>query len=79
MFRPGYIHPLKGVRSPRRLYRAFHAVVGPAYPLLRGLFSTHMTTTENIGRAMLRVARSGYTKRVLENRDIDALAAGRGA
>ena len=75
MFRPGYIHPVKGVRSPRRLYRALHAVTGPLYPVMRRFLSTHMTTTENIGRAMIRAARSGYSKTVLENPDIDALAA----
>jgi uncharacterized protein YbjT (DUF2867 family) len=75
MFRPGYIHPRRGVRSPRRLYRSFHFIVGPFFPLLHRLLPAHMTTTENIGRAMIRVARSGYSKRVLENPDIDLLAA----
>ena len=74
MFRPGYIHPLKGVRSPRRLYRAFHVVLGPVYPLLERFLGDHLTTTENIGRAMIRVARSGDAKRVRENPDINRLA-----
>ena len=55
MFRPGYIHPMKGVRSPRRLYRAFHAVAVPLWPLLRRVMGAHSTTTENVGLAMLRV------------------------
>ena len=75
MFRPGYIHPMKGVRSPRRLYRAFHAVAVPLWPLLRRVMGAHSTTTENVGLAMLRVARSGYSKRVLENEDINGLGA----
>ncbi|NVB85783.1 MAG: epimerase, partial [Kofleriaceae bacterium] len=32
------------------------------------------TTTENVGKAMLAVARHGADKKHLENRDIDALA-----
>jgi hypothetical protein len=33
----------------------------------------HVTTTENIGRAMIRVAANRYSKRVLENIDINML------
>lgn len=76
MFSPGYIHPMKGVRSPRRLYRAFHVVIRRVWPLVRRAFVTHVATPENMGLAMLRVARSGYAKRVLENEDINRLGAG---
>jgi uncharacterized protein YbjT (DUF2867 family) len=74
-FRPGFIQPLKGVRSKTRLYQAVYAVAGPLFPLLRRLFPRHVTTTENVGRAMIRVAVDGYARRVLENPDINALAA----
>ena len=74
MFRPGYIHPLRGVRSRSRLYRAIHALVGPFYPLLTRLLPKHMTTTVNVGRAMINVATDGHTKHVLENPDINSLA-----
>jgi hypothetical protein len=33
-----------------------------------------MTTTENVGLAMIAVAARGYSKRVLANPDINALA-----
>ena len=49
-------------------------VVGPLYPVWKVLFPGFVTTTEKVGRAMLRVARSGAPKPVLENRDINALA-----
>jgi uncharacterized protein YbjT (DUF2867 family) len=74
MFRPGYIQPLKGVRSKTPLYQAFYTVLGPFYPLLRRVMSRHLTTTENVGRAMIEVAAKGYSKRILENPDINALA-----
>lgn len=75
MFRPGYVQPGRGVRSKTRVYRAFYAMVGPLYPLLRRLAPTHVTTTANVGRAMIAVAAGGYSARVLENADINALAA----
>jgi hypothetical protein len=39
-----------------------------------GGFPDHVLTTEQIGRAMLTVARQGYLKRVLESKDIRAVA-----
>ena len=75
MFRPGFIQPLKGVRSKTRLYQAVYNVLGPLYPLLKRLLPNHVTTTENVGRAMIQVAASGYSKHVLENPDINVLAA----
>jgi uncharacterized protein YbjT (DUF2867 family) len=78
MFRPGYIQPMKGVRSKTRLYQAFYDTFGRLYPVLRKLAPTHVTTTENLGRAMIEVAAVGYSRRVLENSDINLLAAKRG-
>ncbi len=74
MFRPGFIRPRPGARSKTRLYRALYAVAGPLYPLLKRLAPRHVTTTENVGRAMIAAAAVGYPKRVLENPDINALA-----
>jgi uncharacterized protein YbjT (DUF2867 family) len=76
MFRPGFIQPMHGIRSRTRLYRALYAVAGPLYPLWKTLFPGFVTTTEKVGRAMLRAARDGAPRAVLENRDINALAAG---
>lgn len=74
MFRPGLIQPMHGAVSKTRVYRISYAVLGWLIPLLRRLFPGAITTTENVGRAMLRVAKAGATKRLLENRDIEALA-----
>jgi uncharacterized protein YbjT (DUF2867 family) len=76
MFRPGMIQPLHGVKSKTRSYRILYQITGPLLPLLRLAFPNLVLTTEEIGRAMLNAARRGYAKRVLENRDIRALAAG---
>jgi uncharacterized protein YbjT (DUF2867 family) len=74
MFRPGLIRPLHGIRSRTPLYRAVYATLWPFYPLLQ-LSPGAMTTTEKVGRAMLEVASHGATKRVLDTRDINQLAA----
>lgn len=74
MFRPGYIQPLKGVRSKTRLYQIFYDIFRPLYPLLKRLLPSHVTTTENVGRAMIEVAARGYPRPILENRDINLLA-----
>jgi len=51
-----------------------YAVFGPLFPALRALFPKYVTTTEEVGRAMLEVANHGAPKPVLENPDIIALA-----
>ncbi|HEX4966290.1 MAG TPA: epimerase [Thermoanaerobaculia bacterium] len=75
MFRPAYIQPLKGVRSKTKWYQAVYNVVAPAYPLLRRLLPGYVTTTVNVGRALIQVAANGYSKQVLETDDINLLAA----
>lgn len=72
MFRPGFIQPQHGIVSKTKLYRAFYAVTGPIFPLLKR-FPKYVTTTEQLGRAMLEVARRGAPKRVLESVEINGL------
>lgn len=75
MFRPGYIHPMKGVVSGTKLYRVFYVVFVPLYPVLRSLFPKFVTTTVAIGRAMINAVQRPPAKHVLEVPDINALAA----
>jgi len=70
MFRPGYIQPLHGVKSKTRLYSALYAVVAPTYPVLKALFPKYVITTEELGCAMIYVAKHGAAKRVLESADM---------
>ena len=78
MFRPGFIQPVKGVRSKTGWYQAVYTVAAPLYPALRALLPGAVTTTSNLGRALIQVAAVGYSKPVLYSRDINALAAARG-
>lgn len=73
MFRPGAIMPMHGVRSKTALYRAAYVVLTPLYPLIKRLSPNAVTTSEQVGRAMIQVARHGYPDPVLETADINAL------
>jgi uncharacterized protein YbjT (DUF2867 family) len=75
MFRPGIIQPLHGIKSKTPLYRAAYLVMAPLFPLVRAVMPRYLITTEQVGRAMLVVAKRGAEKKVLENPDIAALAA----
>jgi uncharacterized protein YbjT (DUF2867 family) len=74
MFRPGVIMPAHGERSKTAAYRIGYAVAKPLLPLLRRIFSRHVLTTEEIGLAMIRVAKYGAPKKILEAPDIAACA-----
>ncbi|HTT65795.1 MAG TPA: NAD-dependent epimerase/dehydratase family protein [Bryobacteraceae bacterium] len=71
MFRPGLIVPLHGIRSKTRIYRWLYVVLGPVLPLLNAALPRFVTTTAQVGRAMIKVARKGAPKPVLENADIN--------
>ncbi|MFG2346044.1 Rossmann-fold NAD(P)-binding domain-containing protein [Streptomyces phaeochromogenes] len=75
MFRPGLIQPLHGIRSKTRVYRAMYALTGPLLPVLRKLAPRRITTTEQVGLAMIAVARDGAAERVLETDGINRAAA----
>jgi uncharacterized protein YbjT (DUF2867 family) len=70
MFRPGIIQPVHGARSRTTAYRVGYALASPLLPLLRLMFPRYILTTEEIGRAMIHVARRGAPKKVLESWDI---------
>ena len=74
MFRPGYIQPLRGIRSKTRWYQALYDVIEPFYPIVRRLFPKYVTTTTNIGRAMIHVAVSGWSRQILSSGDINQLS-----
>ena len=75
MFRPAYVHPVKGV-TPQLpwLRRVMYFVVRSLYPILRAVLPRYVTTGENFGRAMIRVAQHGYSSSTLESDDINAVA-----
>jgi uncharacterized protein YbjT (DUF2867 family) len=70
MFRPGAIEAAHGERSKTKAYRVAYNLAKPLLPLLRRFFPNSILTTEEIGRAMINVAKSGTPKRILESSDI---------
>ena len=74
MFRPGLIQPLDGIRSKTRVYQMFYVVLAPVMLLLRRAFPRSISTTREIGQAMLFVARNGWPRPLLETKDIHAAA-----
>ena len=73
MFRPGFIQPMKGVRSRTRLYNNLYAVLKYFYPLLKRL-PGYVTSSDRLGQAMLNVVLKGGDKSILKSRDINLLA-----
>jgi uncharacterized protein YbjT (DUF2867 family) len=71
IFRPAGIQPLHGIKSRTASYRIIYALAKPIFPLLRLLLPNYITTTEHLGRAMIRVAQSGFPKQILEAREIN--------
>lgn len=72
MFRPGFIQPMKGIRSKTRLYNALYAVFSPLYFVLKH-FDSFVTNTEIFSKAMINTVLNGYGKNILENNDINKL------
>lgn len=68
--RPAYIHPAGRIERPilqDRLMRVLH-------PAVRALAPSQVVDADDLGRAMLRVAKEGYPERVIGNREVRRLA-----
>jgi uncharacterized protein YbjT (DUF2867 family) len=73
MFRPGGIQPLHGVRSKTAWVQAIYTGTGPLWTLLNRIAPKYVTTSEKLGRAMIRVVRDGYPGPILETLDINRI------
>lgn len=72
MFRPGYIQPLRGIRSKTRWYQLMYDLFRPIYAVLRH-FPAAATNTTALGKAMIAVLSDPPDRQVLGNREINAL------
>jgi uncharacterized protein YbjT (DUF2867 family) len=70
-FRPGFIQPTHGATSKTGWYRRMYTVSAPLFPALERLAPGYFTTTDRLGQAMLRAARTGFPRHVVENRDLN--------
>jgi len=76
MFRPGFIRPIKGIRSKTPLYNALYVVLSPLFPLIMK-FPKYATRSETLSKAMIQVASEGCEKKVLESIDINEIVTGK--
>lgn len=71
--RPAAIQPGPGIRSNVRLYQAAIVVLSPLLPLFVRTMPSWFTTSERLGRAMLRVVQGRTDRFLLESADINRI------
>ena len=71
--RPGFIQPGPGIRSRVRLYQIGITLLTPFFPMFVRAFPFIFTSSEKLGRAMLRVVEGRADRFVLESADINRL------
>ncbi len=69
-FRPGYMHPTKGLKNTLKLYK----YVTWLYPVFKIIWRNKVSTLKELGLAMIQAASKGYTKQIIEVKDILVLA-----
>jgi uncharacterized protein YbjT (DUF2867 family) len=69
--RPGFIEPGPGIRSRVKAYQVLITVFRPIFPLGVRFLPSLFTTSERLGRAMLRVVEGRADKFILEVPDIN--------
>ncbi len=73
VLRPAGIRPMHGITSRTTLYRAMYKIAAPLLPLLERTLPRYVTSTERIGKTMLKLVREGSPKPILECEDINRL------
>lgn len=73
--RPGFIQPGPGIQTRVRLYQAGIVLLKPLFPLFVRVFPFIFTTSERLGRAMLRILEGRADRFILESADINRLGA----
>ncbi|HEX6252028.1 MAG TPA: hypothetical protein VFZ56_11395 [Gemmatimonadaceae bacterium] len=74
MIRLSLLRPEHGEVSKTGWARMLYAIARPLWPLLQAAAPGMVISTQELGRAMIRAARDGAPKKVLEMRDLRALA-----
>lgn len=69
-FRPGLMKPTPGQKN----IKTFYKILGTLYPLFHFLFPNRASTMKEVGLAMIGCVKNGYSKQILEVKDIKMLA-----
>ncbi|QHJ10694.1 hypothetical protein FX988_00914 [Paraglaciecola mesophila] len=72
MFRLGALFPERDIKSKTALYNLLYTGLRPFFPILKKVMP--ITTSEELGRAMINSIMSPQTLKILENDDINQLA-----
>ena len=72
VFRAGIILPENGIKSKTYLYNLFYIISKPFFPLMKK--SKNISTTSNLGKAMINTLFTSFQNKKLENEDINRLA-----
>jgi uncharacterized protein YbjT (DUF2867 family) len=70
--RPGFIQPRRGVRSRTRWYAALYTATGWMFPALRRLAPRLVITSDELGRAMITIAKQRPRQRIWRTKDLVA-------
>lgn len=73
--RPGFIRPGPGITSRVWFYQAGITLLTPVFPLLERTLPSLVTSSERLGRAMLRVVQGRADRFILESSDINRVGA----
>src|SRR5258708_12236178 len=66
VFRPAMIQPLDGIQSKTDSYRIMYSLTAPFLSAARHLWPSYVSTTQELGKALLAAAKHGTEKRVTE-------------
>jgi len=77
VLRPALIQPLDGITSKTRNYRLIYGMTGPLLTLARRFWPKYVTTTRELGQAMLAAAKRKTGKQVIESQEIRGVLASR--
>ena len=70
MFRPGFMKPTPGLKNVKSYYK----FIAWLYPIGRALYPAGFSTLQELALAMIKAAGIGYETKILEVKDIVALA-----
>lgn len=74
VIRPGFIQPRHGITSRTRIYRYVYTWTWWLFPLLRRVAPRYVTSTDQLGRAMVALAKGARAAEVLRSDEINRLA-----
>ena len=74
MFRPGGIIPTKGIKPSSKLYRNMMFLLGWLLWLIKAIAPNSIVNSDQIGQAMIQATRNGYSKEIIDPKDIITLS-----